>query len=139
MRISFIIFLLFFSFLLYFIFDKYIFLSEKEQIDKIIEKAKNACENEDLDLISKLLDKDYYDNFGNDYNRLLKRLKSVFNLYDEIKIYLLAKKINIKDSIAICSLKVRALGLAKDTKEYEVFYKDLLTIYLKNRKIYYAE
>jgi len=138
MRISFIIFLIF-LFLLYFIFDKYIFLSEKEKIDKILEKAKNACENEDLDLISKLLDKDYSDNFGHDYNKLLRRLKNIFNLYDEIRIYFLAKKINVKDSIAICSLKVRALGLAKDINEYEVFYKDLLTIYLKNRKIYYAE
>jgi hypothetical protein len=139
MRIAFILFLIFLLFSLYLLFDKYLFLSEKEKIDKIIEKARSACEREDLNQISQLIAKDYYDNFGHDYYQLLKTLKNVFNLYDEIRIYLLAKKITLKDSIAICSLRVRAIGLAKDTKEYEVFYKELITLYLKNRKIYYAE
>jgi len=137
-----LLFLIFLTIFLYFLIDKYFIISEEEKVKKVIHEAKTACENEDLEKISRILDKNYYDNFGHNYERLLIRLYNIFNQYDEIKIYFLKERIKVDNSLAVCSLSVRAIGLALDIKEYEVFYKDLLTLYLKkdnNWHIYYDE
>ncbi len=136
------LFLIFLVIFFYFLIDKYFLISEEEKVKKVIYQAKNACEEEDLDKISQILDKNYYDNFGHNYEKLLIRLYNIFNQYEDIKIYLLKEKIKVDNNLAICSLSVRAIGLAIDIKEYEVFYKDLLTLYLKKNKdwqIYYAK
>ncbi|MEO0102144.1 MAG: hypothetical protein ABIK81_00370 [candidate division WOR-3 bacterium] len=108
---------------------KILFPSDREIIFRLVEKGRGAIEKRELKTITELLSFDYLDAWGHDYYGLISFFRQNFQLYDEIRVFLPFRKLNVEKPFARCSLYVRVLGKERNYGE-ELLYASPLVIYL---------
>ncbi len=106
-----------------------LFPSDREAILRLIEKGREAIEEEDMKTLSEILSLDYLDAWGHNYHRLLSLFRRNFQVYDDIRVFLPFRKVAIEKPFAKCSLYVRISGKERSYGE-ELIYASPLVIYL---------
>ncbi len=111
-----------------------LFPSERERVLRLIEKGRKAVEDEDITRIASLIDKDYYDAWGHDYQRLVKFLRNNFRIYDDIKVFVPFRKVVFEYPFAQCSLIVRVRGRSVVDGEDLIYASPLILFLIKENK-----
>ena len=109
-KILFIGIFLLLTFVLVFFFFQVVFLSEEKRIGRMIHAAQSAFENEDPELLTGVLSKDYQDDMGFDVHGIREGFHEIFSLFEEIKVTLDKMEIAIKDEEAEVQLALWVLA-----------------------------
>lgn len=94
-----------------------LFISEQMRVVKIIKRGKKAIEQENRSELLAIISKDYLDDWGHNYEKLIESIDNYFQRYEDIKVQITIKKILITKNIAKCYLRVYI-------SSYNIYYDD---------------
>ncbi len=98
-----------------------LFVSEQMRVVKIIKRGENAIEQEKRSELFAIISKDYLDDWGHNYEKLIESIDNYFQRYEDIKVQITIKKILITKNIAKCYLRVYI-------SSYNIYYDDYTLI-----------
>ena len=86
--------------------------SDEKKIGKLVEQARVACENEDLSRLMGFFDLGYRDDEGLTYAAWKMAFEAAFRKYDDIRIRVLSKDVEVADDGKDATVRITARGEA---------------------------
>lgn len=115
-----------------------LFISEEQRVFNVIRKGERAIEKEDTTVLQQIIAKDYRDDWGHNYDRLIQWFAIYFYRYKNIKVHIIKNELTVGKKIATCRIKAYISGYDDYNDELTVDNIEL-TLYLeKINKIWFV-